>query len=72
MAEGPSLLKVDGLWRLYWDAPGGEAAYCLATSPDLLNWTDRTPAVRMPVEHPRHGTVSLVPAAAVGWLRPRE
>jgi hypothetical protein len=66
MAEGPSLLKVDGIWRLYWDAPG--LSYCLATSPDLKVWTNRTAEVRMPVEHPRHGSVSRVPASAVGWL----
>ena len=68
MAEGPSLLRVDGLWWLYWDAPGH--SYCLATSPDLKRWTNRTAEVRMPVEHPRHGSVLRVPASAVGWLGP--
>ena len=69
MAEGPSLVRVDGLWHLYWDAPGGDAPYCLATSPDLVTWTNRTGAIKMPVPHPRHGTVARVPAAAVGWMR---
>jgi len=69
MAEGPSLLKVDGLWRLYFDAPGSREPYSLATSPDLVTWTNRSGELRMPVEHPRHGTVARVPTEAVGWLK---
>lgn len=70
MAEGPTLLRAGALWRLYWDAPGGPHPYCLATSPDLLVWTDRSDEIRMPVAAPRHGTVLLAPADAVGWLPP--
>ncbi len=68
MAEGPALLRADGLWWLYWDAPGADVDYCLATSPDLVTWTDRSAEVRMPVPDPRHGTVLRVPISAVGWL----
>ena len=67
MVEGPTLLKVCGEWRLYFDAPG--RGYGLATSPDLVRWTDRSADLRMPVPHPRHGSVALVPASAIGWLQ---
>lgn len=69
MAEGPSLVHVDGQWRLYFDAPGGPHAYCLATSPDLIEWTDRSSEVAVPGAAPRHGTIFIAPAPAVGWLR---
>jgi hypothetical protein len=69
MAEGPTLLRDDaGLWRLYWDAPGGPHPYCLATSPDLVEWTDRSAELRMPVDAPRHGTVLRAPRERVGWI----
>ena len=61
MGEGPSLLKVDGEWWLYWDAPGSHYSYCLATSPDLKTWTNRSSEMTLPVEHLRHGTVVRVP-----------
>lgn len=70
MGEGPSLLKVDGQWWLYWDAPGSEFSYCLATSPDLITWTNRSAEMSLPVEHMRHGTVLRVPAAVVGFPLP--
>jgi len=66
MAEGPSLLKRDNLWYLYWDA-FANGHHSLATSTDLKNWTDRT-AELQPPPNPRHGTVSRVPRSAVGWL----
>lgn len=67
MGEGPSLLKVDGVWWLYWDAPGSEFSYCLATSPDLVTWTNRSAELSLPVEHMRHGTVLRVPQSVVGF-----
>ena len=66
MAEGPSLLKRDNLWYLYWDA-FANGHYSLATSTDLKNWTDRTAELQLP-PNPRHGTVSRMPRSAVGWL----
>ena len=66
MAEGPSLLKRDNIWYLYWDA-FANGHYSLATSTDLKNWTDRTAELKLP-PNPRHGTVSRVPRHAVGWL----
>ncbi len=66
MAEGPSLLSHDGLWWLYWDAPGSEFSYCLATSPDLEQWTNRSGEMTLPAESMRHGTVLIVPGSNVG------
>jgi beta-xylosidase len=64
MGEGPSLLKRGDTWYLYWDA-FASGHYSLATSTDLETWTDRTDELTMPPGHPRHGTVFLVPRAAV-------
>lgn len=73
MGEGPSLMKVEDEWYLYWDAPGGPVPYCLATSKDLVHWENHSDELRMPVEHPRHGTIIRAPAEAIGWLPgPRE
>jgi hypothetical protein len=68
MGEGPSLIRRDGLWWLYWDAPGSRYSYCLATSPDLVTWTNRSREMTLPAEHMRHGTVLVVPEDAVGFL----
>ena len=65
MGEGPSLFKRDGLWYLYWDAPGSEFSYCLATSPDLKTWTNRSAEMTLPAKRMRHGTVLVVPAQTV-------
>ncbi len=65
MGEGPSLFKRSGLWFLYWDAPGSEFSYCLATSLDLETWTNRSAEMSLPAKHMRHGTVLVVPAKAV-------
>ena len=66
MAEGPSLVRWKGTWRLYWDA-FANGHYGMATSPDLQTWTDRTADLKMP-PHPRHGTIFRVPRAAVAAL----
>lgn len=69
MGEGPSLLKFRGEWRLYWDAPGSEHSYCLATSPDLESWTNRSHEMNLPAKQMRHGTVLIVPRSTVAELR---
>lgn len=69
MGEGPSLIRHDGEWRLYWDAPGSAYSYCLATSSDLVHWENRSDELSLPVEHMRHGTVLVVPQSAVASLR---
>jgi hypothetical protein len=65
MGEGPSLLKHNGMWHLYWDAPGSKFSYCLATSPDLDTWTNRSAEMTLPANRMRHGTVLVVPAQAI-------
>lgn len=65
MGEGPSLFKRHGLWHLYWDAPGSDFSYCLATSPDLDTWTNRSHEMSLPAKQMRHGTVVVVPRRAV-------
>lgn len=59
-AEGPTLLWNGSQWLLYWDA-FSSGHYGLASSPDLKHWTDESDRLRFPVEHPRHGTVFMVP-----------
>lgn len=66
MAEGPSLIHWKDRWLLYWDA-FADGRYCLATSPDLRTWTDRTADLRLPPK-PRHGTVFRAPRSAVAFL----
>ena len=61
MGEGPSLFKRDGLWYLYWDAPGSEFSYCLATSHDLKSWKNRSAELSLPAKQMRHGTVLVAP-----------
>jgi hypothetical protein len=56
------LFKRAGQWYLYWDAPGSAFSYCLATSPDLETWTNRSSEMSLPTEQMRHGTVLVVPA----------
>lgn len=65
MGEGPSLLKHRGTWFLYWDAPDSRFSYCLATSQDLQAWKNRSGELSLPAVKMRHGTVLVVPEAAV-------
>jgi beta-xylosidase len=82
MVEGPSLIRFHHKWLLYGDAytsvlytdsfvghhfSGGQ--YVLASSPDLVHWTDRTTQLAMPTKHPRHGTILVVPRSTVAFLR---
>ncbi len=65
MGEGPSLFKYKKLWHLYWDAPGSHHSYCLATSPNLIDWTNRSREMSLPTKQMRHGTVLLAPEKAI-------
>ncbi len=71
MTEGPSLLKVDGLWRLYFDSPNSRYSYCLATSYDLKTWKDQSHKMKLPIKRMRHGTVMRVPISAIAeeWAK---
>jgi beta-xylosidase len=65
MGEGPSLFKRDEVWYLYWDAPGSEFSYCLATSRDLKSWKNRSAELSLPAEQMRHGTVLFAPTNSI-------
>jgi hypothetical protein len=63
--EGPTLLKVGGEWWLYFDRFRMKAdRFGLATSKDLIHWTDRTGELKAPPEA-RHGTIFRAPRSAV-------
>jgi hypothetical protein len=66
--EGPTLLKVGDQWRLYFDRFRMKSdRFGLATSKDLLHWTDRTSELKAPPEA-RHGTIYRAPRAAVSFV----
>ena len=66
--EGPTLMKVGDEWWLYFDRfRAGTDRYGLATSKDLIHWTDRTAEVKIPREA-HHGTIFRAPLAAVRAL----
>lgn len=62
--EGPSLVRHNDAWLLYWDTYD-RGRYAVATSRDLTDWTDITDQLRMPVRHPRHGTVFKADASTI-------
>jgi hypothetical protein len=63
--EGPTLLKVGSEWWLYFDRYRlGTNRFGLATSPDLMHWTDTTDEVKMPPEA-HHGTIFRAPCAVI-------
>lgn len=63
--EGPTILKVDGEWRLYFDRfRARNGRFGLATSPDLVRWTDRTADLSLPGDA-HHGTILRAPRSAV-------
>jgi hypothetical protein len=66
MAEGQSLIRWRGQWRLYWDEPAGDGIQ-LATSPDLEHWK-HVKGASFP-HGAKHGTAFLAPREAVGWMK---
>lgn len=54
-AEGPTAIRIDGVWRVYFDKYR-QGTYGVVTSPDLEHWTDRSADLQVP-EGMRHGTV---------------
>ncbi|QDU55113.1 glycoside hydrolase family 43 protein [Aeoliella mucimassa] len=66
MAEGPTLIHWNGEWLLYWDSYGARH-YSLASSPDLVQWTDISRELSHPARHPRHGTVFAAERDAIAW-----
>ena len=65
--EGGCLVKIGGEYRLYGDAFSSHH-YSVATSSNLVTWTDLTPQLELP-KGVRHGTIFVAPRAAVGWLQ---
>ena len=53
-------------WLLYWDSYT-RGHYSMASSPDLVTWTDRTIDLDFPVAHPRHGSVFVANTANIAW-----
>lgn len=54
-SEGPSILRLGGIWHVYYDHYRDPAGYRLVTSKDLKSWSDATASLKMP-ERPRHGS----------------
>lgn len=69
MVEGPSLLKLENEWRLYFDCfDTRRDRFGLAVSQDLITWKDETNKLDI---HPEahHGTVFLAPKSTVAFLK---
>lgn len=69
VTEGPSLLKIDDTWHLYYDAYGaGYLGVATSTDPDPTNassWVNMTSQSTMPSGH--HGTVFAAPNSAIAF-----
>ena len=57
-AEGPTTVRVDGKWLMYFDKYN-EGKYGLLSSPDLKNWTDESGRLDM-ASGIRHGSILSV------------
>jgi hypothetical protein len=69
-AEGPTAIKVDGRWIVYFDKYR-DRSYGAVVSEDLERWEDISAHVQFP-EGARHGSVLRVPRKAVaGLLEPK-
>jgi hypothetical protein len=65
-AEGPSGIKIDDTWHVYFDAYR-EHRYGVVTSKDLANWTDISERLRLP-KNTKHGTALEVPQSVLDKL----
>lgn len=68
VTEGPSLLKVDDTWLLYYDAYGAGYFGVAATSdadPSTASWVNLTDDAVLPDGH--HGTVFNAPASVIAF-----
>ena len=65
--EGPSVLRVDGAWLLYFDEYTRKR-YGALRSTDFVAWTSVSDRVRFP-EGARHGTAFVAPRAVIERLR---
>ena len=58
-AEGPTAIKIEGKWFVYFDKYR-EGTYGLVVSRDLVNWTDQSDKLVVPTRM-KHGTVFEAP-----------
>ena len=65
-AEGPSMVRIDGRWFVYFDRYT-EHRYGLVTSENLEQWRDESAAVTFPRDH-RHGSVFEVDRSVLDRL----
>ena len=69
--EGPTLMKVDNQWWLYFDRFRLRTGrFGLAISNDLVHWTDHSSEVKVPAEA-HHGTIFRAPRAVVSKAFPQ-
>lgn len=66
-AEGPTMLRHDGRWLVYFDRYR-EGRFGLVTSTDLKTWEDWSDRVALP-KGARHGTVIEVPRAILDAMQ---
>lgn len=64
--EGPTVIKIDNIWHLYFDRYR-KKEYGLMTSPDLVNWEDQSDRLVYP-EGMRHGSVFWAPGSLLEKL----
>jgi len=65
--EGPTAVRIDGVWHLYYDAYTRKRFEGLKSA-DLKTWTPITDQLAMP-KGVRHGTVFAVPASVVDAMK---
>lgn len=73
LAEGPSMVNWNGEWLLYWDPyiNSYRNGYAMASSTDLVNWTDETSSLSfLTHSHVRHGTAFVADADIIGFRLP--
>lgn len=66
-AEGPTALRMNGQWMVYFDKYR-DHRYGAVTSPDLVHWTDVSDKVEFP-KGIRHGTAFVVPRSVFEGLK---
>ena len=69
-AEGPTVLRIDGTWYVYFDKYM-EGHFGLVTSPDLEHWTEASDRLSLPPGI-RHGTAFEIPADVAAALLARD
>ncbi len=66
-AEGPTAIKIDGAWVVYFDKYRNNKMGAVRSN-NLINWEDISDQIYFP-EGARHGTVFTIPAELLGKLK---